>query len=166
MWRNRWVRVGTVALGFFLINGVARFISLQTRPDEIPTVSTPDSSTDAVISVTGMLAAVALIAVAAAYWAVRHPIARVIADVGLAVVAGTALATLVGPFLGGEKPFAEGLETFVLQFLQFLGLGALGIFLGFVAMVVLGKDWRTRGLAAYADRYGRRQRRVSSPGAR
>jgi hypothetical protein len=161
MWQNRWVRVGAVALGFFLVNGIARFISWQTRPDEIPTVTTPDSSADAIISVTGMLAAVAVIAVAAGFWAVRHPIGRVIADLGLAVVAGTLLATLVGPFLGGDKPFEAGLETYVLQFLQFLGLGALGIFLGFVAMVVLGKDWRTRGLAAYADRYGRRPRRVS-----
>jgi len=164
MWRNRWVRVGAVALGFFLINGIARWISFLTAPDEneIPTISTPQSSIDTVISVVGALAVVAFVAVAAAFWAVRHPLGRVIADLGLATVAGTLLALLVGPFLGGNKPFDDGgLEVFVLQFLQFLGLGALGIFLGFVAMVVLGKDWRTRGLSAYAERYGKRPHRVS-----
>jgi hypothetical protein len=163
MWRNRWVRVGAVALGFFLINGLARFISKVTAPDEseIPTFSTEESSTDIVIAVSGALAIVLLLAVAAGYWAVRYPAGRMVADLGLATLVGTLLALLVGPFLGGNKPFDEGLEMFVLQFLQFLGLGALGIFLGFVTMVVFGKDWKTRGLAAYAERYGRRPRRVA-----
>jgi hypothetical protein len=161
MWRNRGVQIGAVALGFFLINGIARFISWLMQPDETPTGITPESSADTVISVAGMLATVAFIAVAAAFWAVRHPIGRVIADAGAAVFAGTVLAMFVGPFLGGDGPFEPGLESFVLQFLQFLGLGALGLFLGYVAMVVLGKDWKTRGLAAYADRYGKRTHRVS-----
>ncbi|MBX6750059.1 MAG: hypothetical protein IRY85_10395 [Micromonosporaceae bacterium] len=163
MWRNRWVRVGAIALGFFLINGLARFISNITAPDEseIPPLRSEDSSTDVVIAVSGALAIVLLLAVAAGFWAVRHPAGRMAADLGLATLVGTLLALLVGPFFGGNKPFDEGLEMFVLQFLQFLGLGALGIFLGFVTMVVLGKDWKTRGLAAYAERYGRRPRRVS-----
>jgi hypothetical protein len=163
MWRNRWVRVGAVALGFFLINGAARFISWLTTPnkDETPTFSTEQSSTDVVIAVVGALSIVLLLAVAASVWAVRYPAGRMVADLGLATVVGTLLALLVAPFLGQNKPFDEGLEMFVLQFLQFLGLGGLGIFLGFVTMVVLGKDWKTRGLAAYAERYGRRPRRVS-----
>jgi hypothetical protein len=161
MWRNRWVRVGAVALAFFLINGVARFISFLLKPDDVPTFSTEESSADVVISVVGASAIVLLLAGAAAFWAVRHPAGRMVADLGIATVVGTLLALLVGPFLGGNTPFDEGLEMFVLQFLQFLGLGALGIFLGFVTMVVLGKDWKTRGLAAYADRYGRRPHRVT-----
>jgi hypothetical protein len=162
MWRNRWVRVGAVALGFFLINGIARFVSWLThREPEISTVATPESATDTVISVTGMLSTVALVAVAAGFWSVRHPVGRVIADLGLAVLAGTVLAMFVGPFFGGNTPFEDGLEMFVLQFLQFLGLGAVGIFLGYVAMVVLGKDWKTRGLAAFAERYSKKPHRIA-----
>jgi hypothetical protein len=163
MWRNRWVRVGAVALGFFLINATARFISYLTSPrDETPTFSTEQSSTDVVISVAGALSIVLLLAVAAAIWAVRYPAGRMIADLGLATVVGTLLALLVAPFVARNTPLDDGgLEMFVLQFLQFLGVGALGIFLGFVTMVVLGKDWKTRGLAAYAERYGRRPRRVA-----
>lgn len=162
MWRNRWARAGAVALGFFLINGIARFISMLTQDEpEVPTVVAPESATNTVISVTGMLSTVALVAVAAGFWSVRHPIGRVVADLGLAVFAGTVLAMFVGPFLGGNKPFDDGLEMFVLQFLQFLGLGGLGIFLGYVAMVVLGKDWKTRGLAAYAERYSKKPHRVA-----
>ena len=160
MWRNRWVRVGAVALAFFLINGTARFISFLLLPDEIPTFSTPQSSSDRVISLVGALSIVVLLAVCAAIWAVRHPAGRMVADLGAATLAGTVLAMFVAPFMGGNTPFDDGVELFVLQFLQFLGLGALGIFLGFVTMVVLGKDWKTRGLAAYADRYGRRPHRV------
>src|SRR5690606_30720722 len=126
-----------------------------------PTVLPPENPADTVISVTGMLATVALVAVAAGFWSVRHPIGRVVADLGLAVLAGTVLAMFVGPFFGGDAPFEDGLEMFVLQFLQFLGLGALGILLGYVAMVVLGKDWKTRGLAAFAERYGKKPRRVT-----
>ncbi len=164
MWNNRWVRIGAVALGFFLINGLSRLISFLIGPDEdeIATLGAAAGSgtADTVIAVVGLLATVALMAVAAAFWAVRHPIGRVIADLGAATLIGTLLAVLVGPFLAGDLPFENGLETFVLHFLQFLGLGALGVFLGFVAMVVLGKDWKTRGLAAYANRYGKKPHRV------
>jgi hypothetical protein len=164
MWNNRWVRIGAVALGFFLINGLSRWISLLTGPDEhIPTFGAVAEQTDAsdtVIMVVGSLSVVALMAVAAGFWAVRHPIGRVVADLGAATVIGALLALLVGPFFGGDKPFEDGLEAFVLQFFGFLGFGALGIFLGFVAMVVLGKDWKTRGLGAYAERYGRKPHRV------
>ncbi len=163
MWQNRWVRVAAITLGFFLINGLARFISFLAKPGDgdIPTFETPQSSTDMVIVVVGAFAVVALLAVAAAFWAVRYPLGRVVADLGAATFAGTVLAMFVGPFLGGNTPFDDGLELFVLQFLMFLGLGALGVFLGFVTMVVLGKDWKTRGLSAYAERYGKRPHRVS-----
>jgi hypothetical protein len=52
----------------------------------------------------------------------------------------------------------------VLKFLGFLGLCLVGGFLGFVTMVVLGKEWKTRGLAAYAERHGALRRgRASAP---
>src|SRR5262245_29622652 len=119
MWSNRWVRVGAVALGFFLINGIARLVSWLTGPDDEKAVpsTTGDGTSDQVIAVIGVLAIVALMAGAAAFWAVRHPVGRVVADLGLATLGGTVLAMLVGPFLGGNTPFEEGVESFVLQFL-------------------------------------------------
>jgi hypothetical protein len=167
MWSNRWVRVGAVALGFFLINGISRLISLLVGPskDAVTSASqTGNNTLTTVIAVVGALLTVALLGVAGAYWAVRFPVVRMVGDLALAILGGTVLATLVGPFFGNNRPFDGGVETFVVDFLQFLGLGALGVFLGFVAMVVLGKDWRSRGLAAYTQRYEKRVRAAAAVG--
>ena len=159
MWSNRWVRVGAVALGFFLINGFSRLISLLTEPKQDPVLAATQNASSTgstVIAVIGALLTVALLAVAAGYWAVRYPVVRMVGDLSLATLAGTVLATLVAPFFGKDTPFEAGAETFIVNFLEFIGLGALGIFLGFMAMVVLGKDWRSRGLAAYTERYAKK----------
>jgi hypothetical protein len=160
MWGNRWVRIGAVALGFFAINGLSRLISYLSKPHQSPLATTqPAPSTgQTVIAVVGALLVVALMAGAAAFWAMRYPSGRMLGDLSAAILGGTLLATLIGPFIGGGKPFSDGLESFVLQFLQFLALGALGIVIGFTVTVVLGKDWKSRGLGAYAERYGRRAR--------
>ncbi len=161
MWQNRWAQVGAVALGIFLINGISRLVSWLTEPDDDPLVAPVDDNRGIVIAVVGALAVVALVAVAAAWWAVRYPTGRVAADVGAATLIGVLLALLLGPFLGDSKPYAEGLETFVLEFLQFVGLCALGAFIGFVTMVTLGRDYKSRGLAAYVRKYGKRPQRSS-----
>lgn len=155
MWDNRWVRIGAVALGFFLINGLSRFISFLTSPDE-PDPLGRVSAGQTALAVVAQLLLVAMMAVAAAWWTVRHEPGRVVADLGLATLAGTVLAQLIGPLFAGNPPFEGGPELFVKVFGWFLGLGALGIFLGYSAMVVLGKDWRSRGLSAYAERYGKK----------
>lgn len=159
MWSNRWVRVGSVAVGFFLIVAIVRFISFLTEPgdDEIMPVPEHGGVTgETVLAVIGVLAVVALLAGAAAWWSVRHPVGRVVADLGIATAAGALLALVLAPLAGGDAPLQGGLESFVLNFLQFLGWGALGILLGFAGTTVLGKDYRSRGLAAYAERHGKR----------
>jgi hypothetical protein len=159
MWQNRWVRVVAVALGIFVINGISRLASRLAEPDTDPLVAPVEENSGVVIAVLGALSVVVFLAVIAAVWAVRNPQGRVIADLGAATLVGVLLALLIGPFIGGGTPFAEGLETFVLEFLQFVGLCALGAFIGFVAMVALGRDWKSRGLAAYARKYGKRPQR-------
>jgi hypothetical protein len=99
---------------------------------------------------------VLFMALAGAWWAVRFPFQRLVFDLGLAAVVGALLALLIGPFAGGSVPFDEGLGTFVGEFLQFVGLSALGGFLGFIAMIVVGKDWKSRGLRVYEENYKRK----------
>jgi hypothetical protein len=160
MWRDRWKRVLGLALGIFVINGLSRLFShiadSGANTGDPSALPSDENTASKVIAVVGVLLVVALVGILTAQWSVRRPFGRVFADVGLGVVGGTILALFIGPFLGFGKPFSEGLASFVGEFLQFLGLGALGLFLGFVAMVALGRDWRTRGLQAYADRYHER----------
>ncbi|HEY7223483.1 MAG TPA: hypothetical protein VH561_07730 [Micromonosporaceae bacterium] len=157
-WRNRWAQVSAVALGVFVINGLARLISRLTDHHDGPaaTYDVIQSSTDNVVAVVGILGVVALMGVAGGYWAVRHPLGRVAGDLGLAVLGGAVLAMIVAPFIGGNTPFQDGAESFVIDFLEFLAISVIGVFVGFSVMVVLGKEWKTRGLAAYAERYGKR----------
>ena len=157
MIRNRWVRVGLVALGIFVINALARLISRLTRDDTVSTAA--DTGVDK-ISIIGAGAVVLLMAVMGALWAVRHPFSRMVFDLGAAVIGGALLSLLIAPFVGGSKPFDEGLGTFVGEFLQFLGLGALGVLLGFLAMIVFGKDWKSRGLRRYEENYKRKTHKV------
>jgi hypothetical protein len=155
--RNRWVRVGLVALGIFVINALARLISRLTQDDTVAT--TANTGVDK-ISIIGAGAVVLFLAVMGALWAVRHPFGRMVADLGAAAIGGALLALLIAPFVGGSKPFDEGLGTFVGEFLQFLGLGALGVLLGFLAMIVFGKDWKSRGLRRYEENYKRKTHKI------
>jgi hypothetical protein len=159
MWSNRWVRVGSVAVGFLLIVAIAQFISFLVGPDDEEIVPAPAQggvTADLVISVVGVLAVVGLLAGCAVWWSVRYAAGRVVADLGIASVGGAFLALALAPFAGGDLPFSGGIETFVVDMLQFIGFGALGILLGFAGTVVTGKDYRSRGLAAYAERHGKR----------
>jgi hypothetical protein len=154
--RNRWVRVGLVALGIFVINALARLISRLTQDDA---ASAANSGVDK-ISIIGAGAVVLLMAVMGALWAVRHPFSRMVFDLGAAVIGGALLSLLIAPFVGGSKPFDEGLGTFVGEFLQFIGLGALGVLLGFLAMIAFGKDWKSRGLRRYEENYKRKTHKI------
>jgi hypothetical protein len=151
--RKRWVRVLVVALVIFLINAITRLISRFAVDD-----ATVTGGVDPVAAI-GAAAYVVFMAGCGSYWAVRHPFQRLFFDLGAASVAGTLLCLLIGPFIGGGTPFDEGLGTFVGEFLQFLGLAAIGVFLGFVAMIVLGKDWKSRGLRRYEESYKKRPHR-------
>jgi hypothetical protein len=152
MWKNRWGRIGLVALAIFLINAVSRLISRLAFSDNA-------TGTDPMAYI-GAGAVIVLMVGAAVYWAIRYPFSRIFFDLGTAAVVGALLSLIIGPFVGGTTPFKEGLASFVGQFLQFLGLAAIGVFLGFVGTIVAGKDWKSRGLRRYEERYQKRPHRT------
>jgi hypothetical protein len=150
--KNRWVRVGLVALAIFVINALSRLITNLTTDDAEAARAAAGLDTGAKpIALIGVGLLVLLMALAGAWWAVRYPFQRLFFDLGAAAIVGALLSLLVAPFAGGGVPFDEGLGTFVGEFLQFLGLAALGVFLGFVAMIAFGKDWKSRGLRRYEE---------------
>jgi hypothetical protein len=149
--RQRWLAVGLLALGIFVINVIARVV---TKQFEIV-----DATNQIKIALIGMVAMGVLLIGAGAWWAVRYPFSRLFFDIGAAVLAGALLSLILGPYAGGSKPFVEGLGAFVGQLLMFIGIAAIGVFLGFAAMVTVGRDWRSRRLARYELTYNRRPRR-------
>ena len=154
MFRKRWVRVVIVGLAIFLINVVFRVISWLTVDD------VDASGAQTTIGAIGAIVYVLFMGLAGAYWAVRHPFQRLFFDLAGATLIGTTLSLVIGPFIGGGLPFDAGLGFFVGEFLQFLGLAAIGVFLGFVTMIVLGKDWKSRGLKRYEETYKKRPHRA------
>ena len=151
MWQKRGVRILAIALGIFVINGLARLISRLTQPDKAATSAyeTVYQADWTVIAVVGVACVIVLVAIFAALGSMTNPFSRVFFDLGAASVIGTLLSLLIGPFIGGTGVFDDQLEGFVLQFLQFLLFCGIGIFLGHVAMIALGKDWKSRGLRRY-----------------
>jgi hypothetical protein len=150
--RPRWLPVALVALAMFAINAAARLISWKG--------GFAKDTEQMRIGYIAVAAVTVLVIGASAWWAVRHPLGRLVADLGGAALAAGLLAVLVGPFFGGSKPFAEGLAFFVGQILLFLGLAIVGMALGYAAVVAFGKDWKSRSLKRYEQNYRARPRRV------
>jgi hypothetical protein len=149
--KQRWLRVGLLALGLFAVNVIARVVT------EVGDVTT-DSGRD-LVAYGGMAAVFVAVAVAGAWWAVRYPFSRIVFDVGAAVIIFALLSILVGPLFVGDSPFASGLAFIVGQILLLIAVGLVGGLLGFAATVTVGKDWKSRGLRQFEQTYHRRQNR-------
>jgi hypothetical protein len=149
---NRWVRVGLLSLGILLVNMASRFITWKFKIVDESQLT----KLDAVLI--GLLAV--LVMGATAWWAVRYPFPRVFGDVGLAVLLGVLLCLTVAPIAGGQHPFTESVGTLVAEFVLFTGIIAIFGFLAFGAVVMLGKDWKSRSLRRYQQNYAKRPHRT------
>jgi hypothetical protein len=148
---RRWINIGLLALGIFVVNAISRFITWKFKIAEESQQLTIGFIAVAVVAI--------VLAVAAGWWAIRYRFSRLFADLGAAVGIGALLSLLIGPFAGGAKPFQEGLGFFVGQVLMFLGVAAVGVGLGYLSVVALGKDWKSRGLLRYELTYAKRPHR-------
>jgi len=149
--KRRWVAVGVLCLAIFAINIIARVITKVFHVD--------NADDQAKLVLYGMIAMAVILVAATAWWAGRYPFSRVFFDIGAAVVVAAFLSLIVGPFAGGATPFTEGLATFVGEMLMFLGIAAVGFFLGFAGMVTFARDYKSRRLRSYEQTYNRRPRR-------
>jgi hypothetical protein len=150
--KDRWLPIGVLTVALFGINAAARLVS---RLGHIV-----DQDQQLRLGIIAVSASGVVMIGAAAWWAVRHPVGRVVADLGAAAIVGSLVTALIGPLIGGSGPFANGLGFFLGQVLLFLALGAVGGVLGYLAVVALGKDWRSRGLKRYEQHYRSRPHRV------
>jgi hypothetical protein len=147
VFRKRWQPVGLLALGLFLVNALARFISWKAGIEDA------DSQTR--VAFIGLGAVAVVTVVVGARWSIRYPFSRVFGDTMLAVLISTVLSVTVGPLAGGVRPFQDSVEFLVLEVLLFFVLGAVAMIIGFTVVTAFGKDWKSRGLKRYEQRYSR-----------
>lgn len=151
--KNRWLPVGIVALAMFAVNVISRVITVKGK--------IVDESQQERIGFISMVVVALMLIGAAVWWSVRYPIGRVVADLGAAIGVAALASCLIGPLLVGSSPFHGGLGLFVGQLFLFFGLGAVGVTLGFVGVVAFGKDWKSKGLKRYSDRYLTKPRKAA-----
>ncbi len=143
--KARWLPVGLVALALFVVNVIARVVTVKGGY-----VTETEQLTIAAIAV-GVVAV--LLVGATVWWALRHPLSRLLADLGAATAVTTTLSVTLGPLIAGSSPFAGGLGLFVGQVLLFLGIAAVGVLIGFLGAVASGQDWRSQRLRRYEQAY-------------
>ena len=150
--KQRWLPVGVVAGGLFLVNLVARLVVRIGAGD--------DDKKQITIGLWALFAVGAVMIPVAFWYGRRHPTLRVVSDLGLAVVVACLLAVLIGPFVSGATPFGDGVELVFRQFLYFVGLSAIGAVLGMLALMTLGLDYRSQSWKRYIERTSTKPRRV------
>jgi hypothetical protein len=143
--KDRWLKIGGVALGLFAVNVIARLVTLKGK--------FATESQQLRIGVIAVVAVAVIMVAAAAWWSIRYPLGRMVADLGGATLIAALASTLLGPFVVKSSPFASGLGYFMGQMLLFAAIGAVAMALGFVGTVAFGRDWKSRGLKSYSDRY-------------
>ena len=152
MRQQRWFRIAALAAGLFAINAVARLV-VRFGFDGSDTAQTR-----------GTIAMFALIGLALAVFtyirAQRERPSAWLPDIGFGALGGMLLTVLVGPFLSGSSPFANGAGDFFAQIWLYAGCAALGSAIGYGVAVMLGRDHRSRTLAAYTRSRATRPRRV------
>lgn len=150
---QRWIPVAIVSLVMLAANVTGRLVS----PEAIDSVTANYQSLVGAAA-TGAMAVAAI--VAGAWWSVKTPMQRTVADVGLALVVGTFAAVLLGPLCVGLNPFASGLGLILAELLFFLGIAVVAAFLGFMVVTTLGVDYRSKNLKRVEQHYGRGRRPV------
>jgi hypothetical protein len=141
-----------LAVGLFAINVAARLVArLWFNGD----AAAADRITLLMLLAVGMTSLVV-----AAIWSMRAPVGRWLADLSAASVVGLLLSILVGPFISGTTPFADGAGEFFKQVWQWAGFSGVGAALGFMIMTAMGRDYRSQSLKRFAEAKLAKPRRV------
>jgi hypothetical protein len=150
--KERWLPVGLIAGGLFLVNVIARLV--------VRFGAGSDDDKQITIGLWALFAVGAVMIPVAFWYARRHPMIRVVGDLGIAVVVACLLAVLVGPFVSGVSPLSSGVGLVFRQFFYFVGLSAIGAVLGLLALMTMGMDYKSQSWKRYIERTGTKPRRV------
>ena len=153
MRQQRWFPIAALAVGLFAINVVTRLV--------IRFAFKHDDGVQSGASIVMF----ALIGVTLAVWtfraAQRHkPLDWLVPDWFLGAAGALLLTVLVGPFVSGDQPFADGAGNFFLQVWLYAGFAIVGTLLGYWVAVMFGVDYRSRSLQAFTRRSAAKPRKV------
>nr|BFE67952.1 hypothetical protein GCM10020092_012530 [Actinoplanes digitatis] len=150
--KQRWVPVAVLAAGLFAINVIARLVIRIGFADN----ETAESRVSLI-----MFAAIGVVlAIVTFVRAQRVPTGTWLPEIGAAALGGMLLTILVGPFISGDTPFAAGAGNFFSQVWLYSGFAILGTLLGYWIATMLGRDYRSRSLQAFAKAKTTKPRRV------
>lgn len=107
-----------------------------------------------------------IVAIAMFRWSTRSPMVELMPRLVVAVLIGCAASALISPFAGGSYPFKAGAGDFFLKIWIFLGASLVGMALGYVAAVAVGRDYRTGVLTRMERKSAARAAAVESRGSR
>ena len=152
MRQQRWFRVAVLAVGLFVINAVARLV-VRVGFDGADTAQTRASIAmfTLITLILGVLTFIRSQRVKPGAW---------LPEIGFGALGGMLLTVLVGPFLSGSSPFANGSGDFFAQVWIYAGCAILGAALGYAVAVLLGRDYRSKSLKAFTQARKTRPRRV------
>ena len=150
--RQRWKSVALLAAGLFAINVIARLVIRIGFQDN----ETAENRVSIV-----MFAAIGIVlAIVTFVRAQRVPPSGWLPELGVAALGGMLLTILVGPFVSGDSPFSGGAGNFFSQVWLYGGFAIVGTLLGYWVATMLGRDYRSRSLAAFAKAKATKPRRV------
>jgi Na+/melibiose symporter-like transporter len=153
MRQQRWFPPVVLAVGLFAINVLARLIIRFGFDGEDAAES---RATIIMFSVIGLVLAVWTFVACQR----RRPSDWLLPDLVGGAAGGMLLTVLVGPFVSGGEPFASGAGDFFAQVWMYGGFAILGTLLGYWLAMLLGRDYRSRSLKAFATASRARPRRV------
>jgi hypothetical protein len=152
MRQQRWFPAVALAVGLFAINVATRlvirlgFAGNQTAEDRASVV---------MFGLIGLA-----LAVVTFLRAQGVPPSTWLWDIAFGALGGMLLTILVGPFVSGDQPFAGGAGNFFAQIWLYGGFAIAGTLLGYWVATALGRDYRSRSLAAYVRGRAAKPRRV------
>jgi Na+/melibiose symporter-like transporter len=150
--RQRWVSIALLAAGLFAINVIARLVIRIGFNDNETAQNRVSIVMFAVIGV--------VLAIVTFVRAQRVPPSAWLPELGAAAIGGMLLTILVGPFVSGDGPFSAGAGNFFSQVWLYGGFAIVGTLLGYWIATMLGRDYRSKSLAAFARAKTSKPRRV------
>lgn len=151
MRQQRWFRITALAVALFAVNVIARLVIRFSSGDE---------SGQGLASIAMFAVIAVILAVLTFIRSQRQAPSDWLPDVGFGALGGMALTVLVGPFISGHGPFANGAGDFFSQIWLYGACAIAGTVIGYWSAVMLGRDYRSRALKAYTQARKTRPRRV------